>query len=124
MTILFDVSWVELDLRQKHKIWLMSKRGGSAWSDLLPNGATLRKLVGGSEVFGNRVVGGESWRQSRLWGRRSDVACQGLAPGALRQGARRADELTGVTAFEGLGSHAPPASRGKSLEIAAATYGK
>ena len=70
----FDVSWVGLDLRQKHKIWLISKRGGSARSDLLPNGATLRKLAGGSGFFGNRVVGGESWRQSRLWGRRGDVA--------------------------------------------------
>ena len=120
----FDVSWVELDLRHRYKISLISKRGGSARSDLLPNGVTLRKLPGGSGVFGNRVFGGESWRPSRLWGRGSDVACPVLAPGALRQGARRVDELTGVTAFEGPGSHAPPASRGKSLEIVAATYGK
>jgi hypothetical protein len=70
----FGVSWVGLDLRRKHKIWLMSKRGGSARSDLLTNAATLRKLSGGSGVFGNRVVGGESWRQSRLRGRRGDVA--------------------------------------------------
>jgi hypothetical protein len=62
----FDVSWVELDLRHKHKTWLILKRGGSARSDLLTNGATLRKLAGGSEVFGNRVVGRESRRQSRL----------------------------------------------------------
>src|SRR5208283_2291148 len=74
MTIAFDVSWVELDLRHKHKIWLIWKRGGSARSDLLPNGATLRKLPGGRGFFGNRVVRGESWRQWRPWGRRSDVA--------------------------------------------------
>jgi hypothetical protein len=65
MTIAFDVSWVELDLRHKHKIWLIWKRGGSVRSDLLPNGATLRKLPGGRGFFGNRVVRGESWRQ---WG--------------------------------------------------------
>ena len=70
----FDVSWVGLDLRQKHKIWLISKARGSARSDLLPNGATLRRLAGGSGFFGNRVVRGESWRQWRLWGRCSDVA--------------------------------------------------
>jgi hypothetical protein len=73
----FDVSWVELDLRHKHKISLITKQGGSAWSNLLTNGATLRKLAGGSGVFGNRVVGGESWRQLRLWGRRVDAACPG-----------------------------------------------
>jgi hypothetical protein len=119
-----DVSWVELDLRHEHKISLISRRGESARSDLLTNGATLRKLASGSGVFGNRVVGGESRRPSGLWGRRSDVACPGLAPGASRQGARRVNELTGVTTFEGPGSHAPPASGGKSLEIVAATYGK
>jgi hypothetical protein len=58
----FDVSWVDLDLRHKHKIWLMSKRRGLARSDLLTNGARLRNLGGGSGVFGNRIVGGESWR--------------------------------------------------------------
>ena len=94
----FDVSWVELDLRYKHQIRLISKRGGSARSDLLTNGATSRKLAGGSEVFGNRVVGGESWRQSRLWGGRTDVAWPSLAPGGLLQGARWANELTSVTA--------------------------
>jgi hypothetical protein len=69
----FDVTWVGLDLRRKHKIWLISKRGGSARSDLLTNGATLRKLSGGSGVFGNRVVGEESWRQLRPWRLRGDV---------------------------------------------------
>ena len=58
----FDASWVGLDLGRKHKIWLISKRGGSAQSELLTNGARLRKLAGGSGVFGNRVVAGESGR--------------------------------------------------------------
>ena len=120
----FDVSWVELDLRHKHIIWLISKRGGSARSDRLTNAATLRRLAGGSGFFGNWIVAGESWRQSRLSGRCSNVTCPGLAAGALKQRARRLHELTGVTAFVGSGSHALPASRGKSLEIAAATYGK
>ena len=44
-------------------------------------------------------------------GRRSDVAWPGLAPSASRQEARRVDDLTGVTASEGPGSHAPPPSR-------------
>jgi hypothetical protein len=109
----FDVSWVELDLRHRHKISLILKQGRSAWSDLLTNGAKLRKLAGGSGVFGNRVVGGESWQQSRLWCRRSDVTCPGLAPGVLRQGARPADELTGVTAFEEPGSSAQPAAENR-----------
>ena len=120
----FDVSQVELDLRHRYKISLISRQGGSTWSDLLTNGATLRKLAGGSGVFGNRVVGGESWQQSRLWCRRNDVTRPGLAPGVLRQGARPTNELTGVTALEEPGSSAQPASRRKSLEIVAATYGK
>src|SRR5208337_1466052 len=71
-------------------------------------------LPGGRGFFGNRVVRGESWRQWRLWGWRSDVARPGLEPGALRQGARRVDELTGVTGSEGPGFHTPrqPAWRG------------
>jgi len=58
----FDVSRVALDLVHDDKISLISKRGGSARSDLLTNGARLRRLGGGSGVFGNRVVGGESGR--------------------------------------------------------------
>jgi hypothetical protein len=71
----------------------------------------MRKLPDGSGFFGNQVVRGESKRRERQLGRRSDVAWPGLAPGALRQEARRVEELTGVTASEGPGSHAPPPSR-------------
>ena len=57
------------------------------------------------------------------WSRRGDVTEAGLEPGALRCEAHRVDEMTGVTGAEGLGSHAPPLSRRKLLEIVAATYG-
>jgi hypothetical protein len=90
----------------------------------LPNGAPLRKLPVGNGFFGNRMVSVEGWRQEPLWGGRGDVASLGRAPDPLRHEARRVDELTGVIASEGPGSHAPPVSRRKSLEIAAATYGK
>ena len=63
----FDVSWVGLDLRQKHKILLMQKRRGGARSNLLPNGATLRRLVGGSRLFGKTVDRGGSRRPWRRW---------------------------------------------------------
>jgi hypothetical protein len=56
----FDVSRVELDFVHNYKISPISKRGGSARSDLLTNGARLRKLAGGRGFFGNWVVGGES----------------------------------------------------------------
>jgi hypothetical protein len=79
----FDVSWVELDLRHKHKISLITKQGGSAWSNLLTNGATLRKLAGGRGLFGNRMVRGESWRQWQLWRRRSDVGIAGSGAGCV-----------------------------------------
>lgn len=84
----------------------------------------MRKLPVGSGFFGNQVVSVESWRQEPQWGGRGDVASRSLAPDPLRDGTRRVDELTGVIASEGPGSHAPPAGRRKSLEIAAATYGK
>ena len=90
----------------------------------MPNGAPWRKLPVGNGFFGNRVVGVESWQQEPLWGGRGDVASLGLASHPLRHGARGVEELTGVIAPEGPSSHAPPASRRKSLEIAAATYGK
>ena len=58
MTIAFDVSWVELDLRQKHKTWLVYKRAGPVWSDHLTNGAMWRKLADGKGFFDNRVLRG------------------------------------------------------------------
>jgi hypothetical protein len=73
----------------------------------LPNGAPLRKLPVGNGFFGNRVVSVESWRQEPLWGGRGDVASLGRASDPLRHEARRMDELTGVIASEGPGSHAP-----------------
>ena len=100
------------------------KSVGSARSEPLPNGAPWRRIAVGSGFFGNREVRVESRRQEPLWGGHGDVASRGPAPDPLRHGARRVDELTGVIASEGPGSHAPPVSHRKSLEIAAATYGK
>ena len=51
------------------------------------------------------MVSVESWRQEPLWGGRGDVASLGRAPDPLRHEARRVDELTGVIASEGPGSH-------------------
>jgi hypothetical protein len=63
MEIAFDVSWVGLDLRRRHKTWLTRKTRGSARSNLLPNGVEVRTLAVGSWFFGNRGIRGEICRR-------------------------------------------------------------
>ena len=96
--------------------------------------------VGAVEALAGGRAAAKTFRGKRvLWqsgGQRRELAAGAAVGRRRRRGitesgaravaaeARRVDELTGVIASEGLGSHAPPVSRRKSLEIAAATCGK
>ena len=92
--------------------------------DPLPNGAGLRKLLGERWLFGNQVVGASAGSGGVC----GDGAAKGRdrdGSGALRQGTGPFDELAGVPKVSETRFLRPrPASRRKSLEITAATYGK